>query len=173
MSPVTVSDLQTYLRDTSVDTNTLDHFGSVIEIATDGVFTYLGRDYIPNAAKKDIFWGNNSDKHRLQYQAGVIASWKYYDKDGVETNPGTGEIELRENGTLIMLSNGTFEPGYEHRVEYTTPASLVCPQAVKQIIIELAAELFHKSNQGQGELFTQVFISKFAERLMPFKRIAV
>lgn len=154
-SPVPLPELQRYLKDTSVDPNVTTLLTTALDIATERVYTYLDRDYTPSAAKTDVFFGNDRAYHFLRYPAGALTSWKYYDADGVETNVGTSYLKLFSNGKLIVSKEKKFPCGYEHRIGYTTPASLACPETIRQVIIEIAAEIFEESKQGASELCIQ------------------
>ena len=96
-SPVTVSQLQTYLHDISTDPSILAFYGSLLNTATEKVYAYLDRDYTPNAIKADVFFGGGEQIHRMQYPAGSFISWKYYDEHGAETVANTGDIALLAN----------------------------------------------------------------------------
>lgn len=148
-SPVPVPDLQRYLKDISTDPNVTTLFTTALETATELVYTHLGRDYTPNAVKTDVFFGNDLHYHFLGNPAGTLTSWKYYDDGGVETDAGASYLKLFANGRLVVSKEKTFLCGYEHRIVYTQPA-LMCPETVKQVIIEAAAEIFEESKQGAG-----------------------
>ena len=151
-SPATVEELQYYLRDESTDIDLLAYFQTLLDTATRFVYTYIDRDYTASTSFTEIFWGDDGNAVRLRHQAGEITGWKYYDETGDETDEGTSDLGLRENGNLVIAGTKRFLSGYEHRVTYTLPASLVCPEPVKQCVIELAAILFNKSAQGHGTL---------------------
>jgi hypothetical protein len=180
-SPVPLPELQRYLKDTSTDPNVTTLLTLSLDTATERVYAYLDRDYTPNAAKMDIFFGNDSAYHFLRHTAGALTSWKYYDADGVETDPGTSYLKLFSNGKLIVSKEKKFPCGYEHRVGYTTPASLTCPETVKQVIIEIAAEIFEESKQGAGELriHSNVYVTYYSlserhrEMLAAYRRMPV
>jgi hypothetical protein len=172
-SPVTVEELQYYLRDQSTDPDLLDYFQSLLDIATHFVYTHLDREYDALAAFTEIFWGDDGNAVRLRHRAGAITGWKYYDEEGTETNEGTSDLGLRENGHLVIAGTKRFLRGYEHRVSYTLPASLECPAPVKQLVIELAAVLFYRSGQGQGTLSTQDLTEHQLEIMRMYKRTPV
>jgi hypothetical protein len=149
--PVPLPDLQRYLKDSSTDANVIALLTDAINVATERVYTYLDRDYTPNAAKTDVFIGNDHAYHFLRYPAGALTSWKYYDSGGEETDVGASYLKLFSNGRLIVSKEKKFLSAYEHRVGYTTPASLTCPEMVRQVIIEIAADIFEASKQGVGK----------------------
>jgi hypothetical protein len=172
-SPATVEELQYYLRDESTDPNLLDYFQYALDAATEFVYTYIDRDYTASTPFTEIFWGDDGNAVRLRQRAGAITSWKYYDETGDETLEDIDDLGLRENGNLIIAGTKRFLSGYEHRIVCTLPASLVCPQPVKQCVIELAAILFNKSNQGHGTLSTLDLEPHHFATLRMHKRVPV
>jgi hypothetical protein len=172
-SPATVEELQYYLKDESTDTDLLDYYEDLLETATEFVYTYIDREYTGGTSFTEIFWGDDGNAVRLRHRAGAITAWKYYDETGEETDPGTDDLGLREGGLLVIAGTKRFLSGYEHRVTYTLPGSLVCPQPVKQLVIELAATLFHKSAQGHGTLSTLDLEPHQLEVLRMHKRVPV
>jgi hypothetical protein len=172
-SPATVEELQYYLKDESSDPDLLDYFQSLLDIATEFVYTYLDREYTASTSFTQIFWGVDGNAVRLPHRAGAITSWKYYDETGDETIEDVSDLGLRENGNLIIAGTKTFLSGYEHRIVYTLPVSLECPKPVKQCVIELAAILFNKSNQGHGTLSTLDLEPHHIEILRMHKRVPV
>jgi hypothetical protein len=172
-SPATVEELQYYLKDESSDGDLLDYFQSLLYTATQFVYTYLDREYTPSTSFTEIFWGDDGNAVRLRHRAGAITSWKYYDEAGNETIEDSIDLGLREDGNLIIAGTKRFLAGYEHRIVYTLPGSLVCPEPIKQCVIELAAMLFNKSNQGHGTLSTLDLEPHQLAVLRMYKRVAV
>ena len=188
-SPVSVASLQSYLNDTSVDVGVLAFYASLLDSATEKVYTYLDRDYTSGAAKIDIFFGNGRRAHRLQNPAALLISWKYYDLRGAETIADISSLVLLANGSLAVGPEHAFEAGFEHRLHYQMPSSLNCPESVRQVIIEVASILFEESKQGGGRLgilseadkngmgTDRVRYTDLTDRqkimLMPYMRIAV
>lgn len=189
ISPVSLSEFQRYLKDTTTDTAILALYQSLLDTATEKVYTYLDRDYTPSAPKTDIFWGTGMHTHRMNNQAGALTSWKYYDAKGNETVVSISELVLMANGMITVAANKRFECAFEHRIVYTQPVLLTCPESVKQVIIEVAAIVFEESKQGAGNLgkltesvkadadFERVRYLDLSSRqrmmLAPYKRIAV
>jgi hypothetical protein len=173
--PVPLPELQRYLKDVSVDANVITLLTDAINIATERVYTYLDRDYTPNAAKTDVFLGNDRAYHFLRHPCGALTSWKYYDSGGEETDAGASYLKLFSNGRLIVNKEKKFLSNYEHRVGYTTPASLACPEMVRHVIIEIAAAIFEDSKQGAGEFRTSPEAFALSERheylLAPYRRL--
>ena len=149
--PLPITDLQRFLKDTTTDPNVLLLMTEAINVATERIYTYIGHDYTPSAPKLDVFFGDDRAYHFLRHPAGALTSWKYYDADGVETDAGAGALKLFSSGRLVVSREKKFPSGYEHRIGYTTPASLVCPELVRQVIIEMAAAIYEDSKQGAGE----------------------
>ena len=172
-SPATVEELQYYLRDESTDPDLLDYFQYALDNATAFVYTYLDRDYTASTSFTEIFWGDGGNAVRLRHRAGAITSWKYYDETGEETIEDEDDLGLRENGHLVIAGTKRFLDGYEHRIVYALPGSLSCPQPVKQCVIELAAILFNKSNQGHGTLSSLDLEPHHIEILGMHKRLPV
>src|SRR4051812_45890419 len=81
-SPVSVAELQTYLRDATTDTSMLDFYQSLLDTATEKIYTYLDRDYTPEAVKTDIFFGNGLHIHRMNNSCGTLINWHSCDIDG-------------------------------------------------------------------------------------------
>lgn len=150
--PIALPELQRYLKDSSGDPSLLNLLQFGLETATERVYTYLGRDYTPLAAKTEIFWGGDRDYHRLRNRAGAITSWAYYDRDHVATIGDVIALHLFEDGNLIINADDLFRSYYEHHISYTQPASLAAPEQVKQVIIEIAAEIYEESKHGAGAL---------------------
>ena len=154
-SPVTLSDFKTYLKDATTDTTLLTFYQSLLDTATEHVYTWLDRDYTALASKTDRFWGDNSQNYVPHDQAGAITAWTQTDENGSVTANSTSDLFLRLNGFLIGIkstSTKTFACGFEHKITYTTPSALTCPETVKQVITEIAAALLRASNQGDGTL---------------------
>lgn len=174
LPPIALPDVQRYLKDVSTDGNVILLLTEAIHTATERVYTYLDRDYTPNAVKTDSFFGDDRAYHFLRHPCGAITSWKYYDTGGAETDVGAVFLKLFSNGKLIVTKEKKFLSGYEHRVSYTTPASLSCPEMVKQVIIEIAAGIFEASKQGAGELQDEEMMTQRHEYLLaPYRRIPV
>ena len=150
--PVPLPDLQRYLKDTSTDPSLLVLLQFALETATERVYTYLGRDYTPSAVKTDIFWGTDTDYHYLRYPCGAITSWTYYDRGGTANIGNISDLHLFETGMVVVNTNDLFRSHYEHRITYTQPALTAAPEEVKQVIIELAAQIFEESKHGAGAL---------------------
>lgn len=150
-SPVSLTELQIYLNDTSTDPDILYLYELALAAATDRVYTYLGRDYTL-AARTSIFWGDDGESHRLIEPAEAILVWKYYDKEGDETLGDITKLKLFEGGLLIIAHEAIFEHGYEHRITYMPPPLPACPDAVKQVILEISATIYEESKRGRGIL---------------------
>jgi hypothetical protein len=154
-SPVTRAEFQEYLKDTSTDATLLAFYDSLLATSTEYVYTWLDRDYTASAVKVDRFFGDGSQYYAPHDQAGDITAWTQTDDSGASTAMSVTDLFLRANGFLIGIKSTsplTFACGYEHKLTYTTPAGLTCPETVKQVITEIAAELFRASNQGDGTL---------------------
>jgi hypothetical protein len=151
-SPVSVATFQVYLKDTSTDTTLLAFYQTLINNATEAVYTWLDRDYTASAAKTDIFWGDDTQFHAPRHQAAAFTSWTYTDLSGTTTNPGASDLITRANGFLIQTKTHTFQSQAEHTLTYTQPSTLICPEQVMQVITEIAAIQFEQSNQGAGSL---------------------
>ena len=151
-SPVTVANFQIYLKDTSTDTTLLAFYQTLINNATEAVYTWLDRDYTASAAKTDIFWGDDTQFYAPRHQAGSLTSWSYTDLSGTVTTLGTSDLLIRANGYLLQTLTHRFQCGAEHTLSYAQPSTLTCPEAVKQVITEIAALLYQASNQGTGSL---------------------
>ncbi|MEP7234603.1 MAG: hypothetical protein ABI778_04835 [Ignavibacteriota bacterium] len=151
-SPVSVSEFQSYLRDTTTDVDILAFYASLLDTATEKVYTYLDRDYTASAVKTDVFFGKGLHVHRMKHPAGALISWKYYDESGTETIADTGDLVLFANGEIAAGATAKFSFGYEHRLKYSLALSLVCPEAVKQVILETAAIIYEESKLGGARL---------------------
>ncbi len=151
-SPVSLSDFQSYLKDTTTDTGILAFYQSLLNTATEKIYTYLDRDYTPGAVKTDIFFGRGLQVHRMQYPAGALISWKYYDKTGAETVANIADLVLLANGSIAVGAVMKFLWGYEHRLKYSLPSTLTCPETIRLIITEVAAVIYEESKLGSGRL---------------------
>jgi hypothetical protein len=151
-SPVSVANFQVYLKDTSTDTTLLAFYQTILNNATEAVYTWLDRDYTASASKTDIFWGDGTQFHAPRHQSAAFTSWTYTDLSGTTTNPGTSDLITRANGFLIQTKTNKFVCGAEHTLTYTQPSTLTCPEQVMQVITEIAAIQFEQSNQGTGSL---------------------
>ncbi|HEY6171074.1 MAG TPA: hypothetical protein VIX80_02330 [Candidatus Kapabacteria bacterium] len=150
-SPVLVSDLQNYLNDSSTDPDIIYLFEQSLNAATDRVYTYLGRDYTASA-RTVIFWGDGGTRHRIAEEAATILSWEYRDTDGNVSLGDITKLKLFEDGLLIIAHDVTFLPGYEHHITFMPPLTLLCPDAVRQVILEIAATIYEESKRGRGIL---------------------
>jgi hypothetical protein len=151
-SPVALADFQTYLKDVSTDTTVTGFFQTCLNAATEAVYTWLDRDYTASASKTDVFWGDGTAFHSLRHQAGSLTAWSYTNLSGTVTTPGTSDLLLRANGYLLQTLTHRFQREAEHTLTYAQPSTLTCPEAVKQVITEIAALLYQASNQGTGSL---------------------
>ena len=149
-SPVALADFQEYLKDSSTDAGLLAFFQSLLDASTEYVYTWLDRDFTPSATKTDTFMGTNTNEHRLHSAADHIVSWQYRDSQGVVSVPSSSEIVLFESGLRAKLKTMTFGLGYEYQIVYVQPASLACPESVRQVILERTAVMYQDSNQGEG-----------------------
>src|SRR5580692_3245914 len=125
-SPVSVANFQIYLKDTSTDTTLLAFYQTILNNATEAVYTWLDRDYTASASKTDIFWGDDTQFHAPKHQAAAFTSWTYTDLSGTTTNPGTSDLITRANGFLIQTKTNKFVSGAEHTLTYTQPSTLTC-----------------------------------------------
>ena len=187
-SPVSTGEFKTYLNDTTTDTGILAFYQSLLDMATEKVYTYLDRDYTPGAVKTDVFFGNEHHIHRMRDPAATLTSWKSYDSEGAETIHDISGLVLMANGNLVVCAKGLFDQGSEHRIKYTLPNWTV-PETIRQVIIEIAAIVFEESKSGGGRLGIAIEtdrIDSSTERLRyldltkrqqitlaPYKRIAV
>jgi hypothetical protein len=151
--PVTVSELQNYLNDTSTDPDVLLLYEDAINAATERTYTYLGRDYTPGV-RTSIFWGDGGSCHSLIEPALTIHTWTYRDTEGTLSVGDISKLQLFELGRLIIAHDVTFESGYEHYITYT-PIPVLCPETVKQVIIEIAATIYEESKRGRGILIIE------------------
>jgi hypothetical protein len=151
-SPVALTDFQTYLKDVSTDTTVTGFFQTCLNAATEAVYTWLDRDYTASASKTDVFWGDDTAFHSLRHQAGSLTAWSYTDLSGTVTTLGTSDLLIRANGYLLQTLTHRFARNAEHTLTYAQPSTLTCPEAVKQVITEIAALLYQASNQGEGSL---------------------
>ncbi len=158
-SPVTLSNFQLYLNDQSADPTVHAYYQSLLDYATERIYTYLDRDYTASAVKTDIFFGNCKPWRRLHQVAGAVTAWSSVDSLGAITTNDPTTIHLFEGGELAVLSSGTFDPTLEHRITYSLPSSLSCPETVAQVITEVAAVALRESKQGSGSLGEQMSYS--------------
>lgn len=188
-SPVTVPGFQLYINDLSGDPTILSFFQTLLDTATERVYTYLDLDFTANAAKTEIFEGNDTDYVRLHQPASSVTSWITTDINGVATPQSIAPLHLFENGILLVNSQGTFDSSYEHSISYKTPLSLTCPETVRQVITEIAAVMLRESKQGAGSLSKAIDLyrdtaslvrSEYVEltdrhraMLSPYKRYAI
>ncbi|HYM34491.1 MAG TPA: hypothetical protein VET48_03790, partial [Steroidobacteraceae bacterium] len=164
-------------------------YQSLLDSATERIYTYLDLDFTASAVKTDIFWGRNQKTHMLHQAAGAVTLWTTTDEHGVATVMDPSKLHLFENGNFIVLSDGRFDPCTEHRITYTLPATLTCPETIRLVITEIAAIILRESKQGgdtlgkqlelfreTGSLSREVFF-ELGERhrsiLSPYKRYAV
>ena len=188
-SPVSLSDFQRYLKDTTTDISIQAFYQSLLDTATEKIYTYLDRDYTPGAVKTDVFLGNGLHVHRMLNPAGALIAWKYYDEFAAETIANIADLVLLANGMAAIGGVKTFLRGYEHRLKYSQPSGLTCPEAVRQVITEVAAVIFEESKQGTSRLgietesdksdssYERVRYHDLSPRqiamLAPYKRVAV
>jgi hypothetical protein len=151
-SPVSLAEFQSYLRDTSTDVDILAFYQSLLDTATEKIYTFLDRDYTPSAVKTDVFFGRGLHVHRMKHPAGALISWKYYDEFGEETIGDVATLVLFANGQVVAGAIEKFASGFEHRLKYSLPASLTCPETVKQVILETSAIMYEESKLGGARL---------------------
>ncbi len=151
--PLTVTDLQNYLNDSSTDPDLINLFEQAINAATDRVYTYLGRSY-PIGVQTSIFWGDGGTCHSLIDEALTIHAWTYRDTEGTLSVGDISKLNLFELGRLIIAHDVTFERGYEHYITYT-PIPVLCPDTVKQVILEISATIYEESKRGRGVLIIE------------------
>ncbi|MEI8134832.1 MAG: hypothetical protein WCH46_07105 [bacterium] len=188
-SPVTVADFQKYMRDATTDTEVLSFFQSILDSATEQVYTYLGRDYTPSAVKTDVFFGKGLHIHRMDNPAGTIINWKSYDFEGTETINDISGLVLISRGAIVVNPEATFAKNLEHRIKYALPDSLSAPETVCQVILEIAAIVFEESKLGGARLGIEIesdhsnpsgtrvkyldLRPRHVELLAPYRRVAV
>ena len=152
LSPVSVTDFQAYINDTSLDPDILNFYKTLLDRATERIYRYLDLDFTAEAPKTESFWGNGANYHRLHQPAGIITSWEAIDLTGSSIVMDTSKLVLYENGKYIHLKEGFFDRNLEHRIGYELPESLSAPETVQQVIIEVAATMLRESNKGAGAL---------------------
>ena len=151
-SPVSVADLQTYLNDISTDPTLLAFYQTLLDTSTEYVYTWLDRDYTASAAKSDVFFGNETDTHRLHSAAETISSISLKSPLGDITTIDPADCLLFGSGMLLRLKSAVFEFDQEYTIIYHQPSSLSCPESVRQVILEHAAISFNESARGGGTL---------------------
>ncbi len=151
-SPVSLARFQTALNDTSTDTPTLNYYQSLLDIATEQVYTFLDRDFTASAEKTDVFLGNDSECHTLHEPAGALVSWKTVDHEGTVVTKSLTSLALFLRGAFVGSKDDTFSSEFEHQITYTLPATLTCPETIQQVIIEIAMVMLRESKQGGGSL---------------------
>jgi hypothetical protein len=188
-SPVALSDFQKYIRDGSTDPTILAFYQSLLNTATEKIYTYLDRDYTPGAIKTDVFFGNASHVHRMYHPAGTIITWKSSDFEGNVTVQNIAELVLMANGIIVINAKNRFFWKCEHRINYSLPSTLACPETVMQVITEVAAIIFEESKMGGARLGIEIESNKndtsgdraryldltprHIEMLAPYKRVAI
>jgi hypothetical protein len=186
---VSLADFQTYLKDSSTDATLLAFYQSLLDAATELVYTWLGRDYTPGAVKTDVFWGDDSQWHATQFPVSGIVSWSYRDLDNTLTTPDSSDLVIRNDGQVLQARTLTFVANAEHRIKYQQPGTLTCPETVRQVITEIAAGLFAASHQGDASLGMisstfkdgeslerdrfQDLTSRHRAMLQPYRRLAI
>jgi hypothetical protein len=166
-SPATVSQLQLYLKDSSVDPALLGFYQSLLDAVTNKIYSYLDRDFTSSAHTHDVFWGNSTAEHLLHDAAGSIVSWTYKGLDGNSTTGTNSDLILFEEGKRVRNKTTIFEAHIEYTINYAL-ASTGWPEAVVQVIVEDAAILFNESNQGGGtlgELIASTKDGQFTDRV--------
>ena len=188
-SPVTVAELQTYLRDSSTDPALLTFYQSLLDTATEKVYTWLDRDYTALALKTEVFIGGGTLWHFTKYPVGTLQSWTTSDIDGVTDTRSVADLLIRLGGRAVPCVNDVFSADLEHTLTYKQPSTVTCPETVRQVITEVAAILFDESRQGVGSLGVEtlstyedinheraIFISledRHRAMLAPYQRAAV
>jgi hypothetical protein len=188
-SPVSVTSFKEYLRDGTTDTTLLAFYASLLDTATEKIYTFLGRDYTPSASKTDIFFGNGYHVHRMENPSETLTFWKTFDINGILTTQDLSELVIMANGEIVVNSSRTFDRKLEHRIAYSQPAALTCPESVMQVITEVAAIILEESKQGSARLGIMTESDKAGtaterfryldlterqkEMLSPYKRIPV
>ena len=151
-SPVPLAEFQAYLKDASTDPTVTGFFQTCLDHATEAVYTWLDRDYTASAAKSETFWGDGTAFYAPRHAVGTLTSWSSTDLAGTITAHTPSDLLIRANGYLLQSLTDRFERASEHTITYHLPATLLCPETVKQAITEMAAVLFQESNQGAGRL---------------------
>lgn len=188
-SPVTVSEFQLYNTDLSADPTLLGFFQSLLETATERVYNYLDLDFTAGTLNVQTFVGSGGDFVLLHQPAEAITAWETVDRIGTLTPQNETALHLFDGGRVVVNADGIFDQSLEHRISYTLPASLTCPETVKQVITEVASIMLRESKQGAGslgelrEFFSDTagahrsVFSELTERhrmmLSPYKRYAV
>ena len=188
-SPVTLTQFQTYLKDSSVDPVVTGFFLQLLDTATEYVYRWLDRDFTASAIRTDVFWGDGQSFYRPRHPVGSLLSWTTISRDGTTSSIGVGDLILRENGNLVLTKTGSFEQGLEHRLMYQLPGGLSCPETVQHVILEIAALMYDASKQGGDALGLIVntdrnsagtdreryadLTERHKELLRPYKRIPV
>ena len=151
-SPVTVTSFQMYMRDGSSDPTVLAFYQLLLATATEKVYTYLDRDFTAGASKVDVFFGNGLHVHRMFNPCETLVFWKTIDSTGTLTVQDISELLILANGEIVVNAKQKFDPHCEHRIKYTQPAALACPESVMQVITEVAAVIFEESKLGGARL---------------------
>jgi hypothetical protein len=188
-SPVSVAELQIYLRDATTETAMLDFYQALLDTATEKIYTYLDRDYSPEAVKTDVFFGNGLHVHRMSNFCGTLIQFQSYDIHDNLVTLDLAELVLMANGHIVVNAANRFLRSLEYRIKYAQPDDLVCPESVKQVITEVAAIIFEESKQGGARLGIAIesdrndasgirvrfldLTPRQIEMLAPYKRAAV
>jgi hypothetical protein len=186
---VTVAELQTYLHDSSTDPDLLDFYQALLDTATENVYDWLDRDYTASATKSETFIGGGTLWHFTKYPVATLLSWTTSDIDGVLETRDVADLIIRLGGRALQCVNDVFSSDLEHTITYKQPASITCPETVRQAILEIAAIMFDESRQGSGALGLETLstyedlnherarflslVDRHAAMLSPYRRAAL
>jgi hypothetical protein len=141
-----------YLHDSSTDTDLLDFYQTLLDTATERVYDWLDRDYTASATKSETFIGGGTLWHFTKYPVATLVSWTTSDIDGVTDTRDVTDLIIRLGGRALQCTNDVFSSDLEHTIGYAQPASITCPETVRQAILEIASIMFDESRQGSGAL---------------------
>ena len=119
----------------------------------------------------------------------TLTFWKTLDTHGNLVTQDLTELVLMANGEIVVNMTQRFSSKLEHRIKYSQPSTLTCPEAVMQVITEVAAIIFEESKLGGARLGIELESDKkdssgdraryidltprHIEMLAPYKRMAI
>src|SRR5260370_29129968 len=86
----------------------------------------------------------------------TLTFWKTFDIHGTLVVQDLSELVIMANGEIVVNAKQKFDRKLEHRIKYSQPAALACPESVMQVITEVEALIYEDSKQGGARLGIEI-----------------
>lgn len=150
-SPVSVAELQYYLKDASTDTAYLAFLSRLLDATTDIIYSQLRRDFTSPLVINERFFGTGRDRYFPLQSYGPINLLSVLEINFAgDSDPIAVTQFFVGPDNYIFWKTSNFRRDRWYFISYTLTQTV--PEAVRQVITEMAYELIESGRRGMGAL---------------------